>query len=120
MMSYEGVDIAKRLNEMGINRFVLKYRLRYTEPNAAQGAGRGAGARGGNGSEPAAAAAGRSGGRAITGPGQPEGQNTVELARLDGPQAVRIVRQHAAEFGVRSDRVGMIGFSAGGGGVLAQ
>ena len=27
MMSYEGVDIAKRLNEMGVDAFVLKYRL---------------------------------------------------------------------------------------------
>jgi acetyl esterase/lipase len=34
MMSYEGVDIAKRLNEMGVDAFVLKYRLRFTDPNA--------------------------------------------------------------------------------------
>jgi hypothetical protein len=27
MMSYEGVDIARRLNAMGIDAFVLKYRL---------------------------------------------------------------------------------------------
>src|SRR4051794_36380847 len=30
MMSYEGVDMARRLNEMGIDAFVLKYRLTYT------------------------------------------------------------------------------------------
>src|SRR5579863_10393883 len=34
MMSYEGVDIARRLNEIGIDAFVLKYRLTYTDPNA--------------------------------------------------------------------------------------
>src|SRR5476649_1923961 len=34
MMSYEGVDIAKRLNDMGVDAFVLKYRLRYNDPNA--------------------------------------------------------------------------------------
>src|SRR5947209_13117817 len=27
MMSYEGVDIARRLNAMGVDAFVLKYRL---------------------------------------------------------------------------------------------
>jgi acetyl esterase/lipase len=31
----------------------------------------------------------------------------------DGMQAVRIVRQHAAEWGISKDRVGFLGFSAG-------
>jgi acetyl esterase/lipase len=31
MMSYEGVDIAKRLNQMGVDAFVLKYRLIHNE-----------------------------------------------------------------------------------------
>ena len=30
MMSYEGVDIARRLNAVGIDAFVLKYRLLYS------------------------------------------------------------------------------------------
>ena len=30
MMSYEGVDIARRLNAMGVDAFVLKYGLRST------------------------------------------------------------------------------------------
>src|SRR6476646_10466625 len=29
MMSYEGVDVAKRLNQMGVDAFVLKYRTIY-------------------------------------------------------------------------------------------
>src|ERR1017187_4503111 len=33
MMSYEGVDIARRMNQIGIDAFVLKYRLTYTDPN---------------------------------------------------------------------------------------
>ena len=33
---------------------------------------------------------------------------------LDAQRAVRYVRYHAAEFGIRPDRVGIIGFSAGG------
>src|SRR5690349_9431953 len=37
MMSYEGVDIARRLNAMGVEAFVLKYRLLYTGPGAPRG-----------------------------------------------------------------------------------
>ena len=42
-----------------------------------------------------------------------------ELAAADGLQAVRVVRQHAAEYGFKPDRIGMIGFSAGGAVTLA-
>jgi acetyl esterase/lipase len=77
-MSYEGVDIARRLNAMGVDAFVLKYRLTHN----------GAGA-----------------------PGRDE---VVKLAGEDGRRAVRLVRERAGEFGYRPDRVGMIGFSAGG------
>jgi acetyl esterase/lipase len=88
MMSYEGVDIARRLNQIGIDAFVLKYRLTYTpaDPGAVHP----------NVPDPQA------------------GQNVRELAGADGQQAVRIVRRQAAEFGVRPDRIGMIGYSAGG------
>ena len=34
MMSYEGVDIARRLNAMGVDAFVLKYRLSHNGPGA--------------------------------------------------------------------------------------
>src|SRR5271157_4882371 len=93
MMSYEGVDVAKRLNQMGVDAFVLKYRTTYVDPNA-----------------PPAAAAGR--GPATAGP--QAGQNVRELAGADGQQAVRLVRQRAAEFGVLPNRIGIIGYSAGG------
>jgi predicted esterase len=93
MMSYEGVDVAKRLNQMGIDAFVLKYRTTYVGPNA-----------------PPAAAAGR--GSATTGP--QAGQNVRELAGKDGQQAVRLLRQSAGEFGVLPNRIGIIGYSAGG------
>jgi acetyl esterase/lipase len=92
MMSYEGVDVAKRLNQMGVDAFVLKYRTTYVNPDAPPaGAGRG----------PAA-----------TGP--QAGQNVREMAGADGQQAVRLLRQHAAEFGVLPNRIGIIGYSAGG------
>ena len=91
MMSYEGVDIAKCMNDIGIDAFVLKYRLTYTEAKP---------------QVPPAA--------------NPQaGQNVRELAAADGMQAVRLVRQHASEYGYKPDRVGMIGFSAGGAVLLA-
>lgn len=36
------------------------------------------------------------------------------VSLLDGLRAVRLVRQRATEFGVAADRIGMLGFSAGG------
>jgi dienelactone hydrolase len=99
MMSYEGVDVARRLNQMGVDAFVLKYRTTYVDPDA----------------PPAAAAAGR--GPATTGP--QAGQNVRELGGKDGQQAVRLLRQRAAEFGVLSNRIGIIGYSAGGAVVLS-
>ena len=78
MMSYEGTDIARRLNAMGIDAFVLKYRLTHN------------------------------------GPGAPPREDVVKMAADDGRQAVRLVREKAGELGYRPDRVGMIGFSAGG------
>ena len=97
MMSYEGVDVAKRLNQMGVDAFVLKYRTIYVDAGAPP------------------AAAGR--GPATTGP--QAGQNVREMAGADGQQAVRLLRQHAAEFGVRPNRIGIIGYSAGGAVVLS-
>jgi len=92
MMSYEGVEIAQRLNEMGVDAFVLKYRLTYTDPRL------------------------KPMGRPTAAPYPP---NIRELSGADGRQAVLLVRQHAGTFGYRADRIGMIGFSAGGGVLLA-
>ena len=38
----------------------------------------------------------------------------VKLATADGKAAIRYVRQHAKEYGVNPERIGIIGFSAGG------
>lgn len=89
MMSYEGVDIAKKLNAMGVDAFVLKYRLNYTGPNADK-------------SNPPNS-------------GPQKGQDVRELAKADGERAVEILRTRAAEFQIDPRRIGMIGFSAGGG-----
>jgi acetyl esterase/lipase len=108
MMSYEGVDVAKRLDQMGVEAFVLKYRTTYVDPDARPGAGRA------GGSQPAA---GRKGGMASTGP--QAGQNVRELAGADGQQAVRLLRHRAAEFGLLPNRIGIIGYSAGGSVVMS-
>jgi acetyl esterase/lipase len=50
------------------------------------------------------------------GEGIPEGMDMDEAGKYgiaDGIQAIKVVRQHAAEWGVSPDRVGFIGFSAG-------
>ena len=38
----------------------------------------------------------------------------VKLALADGQAAIAYVRTHAKEYGVNPDRIGIIGFSAGG------
>ena len=70
----EGYYVAKRLNEMGITAFVLKYRL----PNDQS---------------------------------QPD-KSIAPL--LDAQQALRFVRQQAAKYGLNPERIGLMGFSAGG------
>jgi acetyl esterase/lipase len=42
------------------------------------------------------------------------GQDVRKLAAADGQQAVRLVRRGAKDMGIEPDRIGMIGFSAGG------
>ncbi len=42
----------------------------------------------------------------------PRYHHPIELG--DAQRAIRLVRTHAAEYGVRPDRIGMMGFSAGG------
>ncbi|UOQ54994.1 alpha/beta hydrolase [Hymenobacter cellulosivorans] len=73
-MDHEGTDVAKRLNEMGVTAFVLKYRL----PNDQS---------------------------------QPD-KTTAPL--MDAQQALRLVRQQATVYGINPNRVGIMGFSAGG------
>jgi len=70
----------------------LPYRTTYVDPNA----------------PPAAA------GRGPSAAGPQAGQNVREMAGADGQQAVRLLRQRATEFGVLSNRIGFIGYSAGG------
>ncbi|MGC1448931.1 MAG: alpha/beta hydrolase [Candidatus Sulfotelmatobacter sp.] len=89
----EGNDVAKYLVAKGVTAFVLKYRLAHTGEDATQ--------------EFTAMLADRQKFQELLG-------KIVPLAVADGLAAVTYVRQHASEWGVSPDRVGIIGFSAGG------
>jgi acetyl esterase/lipase len=84
----EGTEVARWLSSRGITAFVLKYRVR---PPVGREAGK------------------------------PEAfdewalrtKGAREIAVADAQQALRFIRSHAEDYGVATNRVGMIGFSAG-------
>ena len=125
----EGHRVASWLQERGIAGFVLKYRVRQMpaadiaafQARRAGGnvGGRGTPAPGGRAGSPAnaGAPAGAAGGagRSMDDAGQ--------YGIADGIQALKVLRQRAAEFGLSPDRIGIVGFSAGAmvaSGVLLQ
>lgn len=107
MMNKEGYDMAKWLTDQGITAFVLKYRVGHMPekdedlpafqkqlfsvlPKVSQ---------------------------SETYP--PMSHPQIEEARLwgeeDGRQAIRFIRQHAKELEIDANKIGIMGFSAGGG-----
>ncbi|MGE0131758.1 MAG: alpha/beta hydrolase [Blastocatellales bacterium] len=102
----EGNDVARWLQARGVAAFVLKYRLmdtgateeEYKKQQAAL-----ANALRPDTKNPAAGLA-----RNL------EWQKAIAIAVADGQQAVRVVRGRAAEWGIAPDRIGLMGFSAGG------
>lgn len=89
----EGIDVAKWIAARGVTAFVLKYRLAHTGDDATQ--------------EFLALFQDKAKFGAIL-------ARVVPLATADGLAAVEYVRKHASEWGISADRVGIIGFSAGG------
>ena len=89
----EGTEVAHYLVARGVTAFVLKYRLAHTGEDATQ--------------EFIAAVADRQKFEETVG-------KVIPLSVADGIAAVAYVKQHAAEFAISPDRVGIIGFSAGG------
>jgi len=89
----EGVAVARWLNGLGITAFVLRYRLIGTGDDFGLVLLRHLG--------------NLPGLKAAVEPLRP-------LATADGEQAVRFVRANAVRYGVKPDRVGLMGFSAGG------
>ena len=110
MVDNEGYDMARWLAELGVTSFVLKYRLAHTPESDAD--------------MPAFL---RNLFNVLPHPGPtevnpPVGTERTEEARSwaeeDGRQAIRFVRQHAKEWGIDPHRIGIAGFSAGGGVVM--
>ena len=89
----EGTDVAKYLAARGVTAFVLKYRLAHTGEDGT--------------TEFGALYADKPKFAAMMKDEEPK-------AVADGLAAVEYVRQHAAEYGISPDRVGIMGFSAGG------
>jgi len=92
-IAHEGTDVAHWLNEKGVTVFILKYRL----------------------------------GQSLTdNPGQELSDNmkksdfsekitpVIPLCIADGRAAIQYVREHAAEYGINPQKIGVMGFSAGG------
>lgn len=90
----EGIDVAKWLNERGVAGFVLRYRLVPTGEDGVKDMMAKAGNREQIDKDMA---------------------SVVPFAGADGLAAVRYVRENAEKFGVTPDRIGFMGFSAGGG-----
>ena len=89
----EGVDVAKWLAARGMTAFVLRYRLAHTGEDATQ--------------EFMSLFADKAKFGEIL-------AKVVPLSTADGLAAVGYVRKHASEWGISADRVGIVGFSAGG------
>jgi acetyl esterase/lipase len=83
-IDHEGNEVARWLNSLGVAAFVLKYRVMRT----------------GDPDEKKEAAERR--------------KQAVAFGVADGQQAMRVAVSHAAEWGVKRDRLGIMGFSAGG------
>ena len=98
---HEGHDVARWLQERGVSAFVLKYRVIRTPESSEEFA---------------------SHVREMRSRPFEENERLIEEATrevrpmsvADGLQAVRIVRERALGWGIRPDRIGMVGFSAGG------
>lgn len=89
----EGNDVAKWLVKKGVTCFVLRYRLAHSLTN-----------------DPVA--------EMLAKWGKPEfaaeNKAVIPLEIADGKAAIAYVRAHAKEYGILPDKIGMMGFSAGG------
>ena len=107
----EGVKAAQWLNSKGIAALVLKYRTLQTTADG--GRGRGAAVQ-------AAAAAPRKeleirNGNANPEPNDPALREVLHMGIADAQEALRLARRNAAAWRIDPGRVGIMGFSAGGG-----
>jgi len=89
----EGLDVAKWLVQKGVTCFVLKYRLVHVLSN-----------------DPTAEFAGKMGKKEF----DDDVSKIMPLVTADGRNAIAWVRKHAAEYKIETNRIGIMGFSAGG------
>jgi acetyl esterase/lipase len=101
----EGYDVARSLAARGVTALVLKYRLQHTADEEATFKRESMAFLKG-------VMASTQGGKSEL-PPMPKLENNV--GPTDGLAALRYVREHAADLGVDANRIGMVGFSAGGG-----
>lgn len=89
----EGYDVARRLAEKGVAAFVLKYRVGHSLTD-----------------EPVKELSLK-----MMSPRFAEDiASVIPLAIADGREAISYVRTHASEYGISPNKIGIIGFSAGG------
>ena len=109
----EGWKIAKALNERGVAAFVLKYRLIPT-PDGIEAFAESMNRRPGGAPTPAAPPAGGAAAPAADAPPRPRGPNlTNQLA--DAEAAYDLIVKNAGKWNIDTNRIGMMGFSAGAG-----
>lgn len=89
----EGYDVANWLVKKGVTCFVLKYRLAHSVT-----------------SDPVAEVLGKWGKKEF----DDENRAVIPLGIADGKAAIAYVRSHADEYKVDKNRIGIMGFSAGG------
>jgi acetyl esterase/lipase len=109
-MDKEGYDMAHWLTQLGVTAFVLRYRVAHMPENDADML---AFMQNLMNVLPL---------QSRTEENPPVGDEATEEVRTwaeeDGRQAIRFVRQHATEWGLDPNRIGIAGFSAGGGIVM--
>ena len=89
----EGFDVAKWLMEKGVTCFVLKYRLIHALTT-----------------DPTAEFMNKVGKKDL----EDDMNKAIPFATADGRNAIAWVRKHATEYNISPDRIGIMGFSAGG------
>jgi acetyl esterase/lipase len=103
----EGTEVAERLRARGFAAFVLKHRLMDTGATEAEFHK--------SLLQAALLKAIEDGLKAGERPVLPEDVRKFSaLAVADGRQAIKVVREHAGEWGIKPDRIGIMGFSSGG------
>src|SRR5947209_9272258 len=95
-IDHEGLDVARWLSSRGVAAFVLKYRLLATEVDDEDFE-----------RQIQANMSDRNKMMEVT-------KQIAPLAVADGQQAIKVVWQRASQWGIAPERIGMMGFSAGG------